>query len=677
MRRALVPVVGIVLAGAPALLSFVWFSTADAMYRHPPTQSPHDIRVSANGSFSPSVLEGIVGDTVNWVSLDEDDSVVPYLSDVIADPCDAANKVTYDPDSLQGPTRLGVPGIFIRGPDPDNDGYLDKGPEIVLLATPCDNDANPAEGPTRKVCDEQDGVPKYLPDEVWAYPGISGELMLMAWKEIETCAGDGDPTNPCYDFTQLGHELDNAVDNGKHLMLSVKTGLGSAPESWLFTTGGVTEVVLKGTNADSENDFSATNCGTDFSMGSFADPDYVTRLDLLIEALGAYVKSDAAWVQAFAGVQLMGVHIATGEFQVVTTAPDSYLNACGKGGFAGAAGTCALGCASAGNGHSVACSDGVLDSYTGDDCVHNTAAWAASGWTSTGLTNFVDNQVDKWHEEFWDELIVRFALKQGGLPGIASSTQYANDDLRDQTGALICAGCTVGDAGIPSSASQVDNIIQRGLSQHPDTQWNMHLGVDPLPIEHDNPASDNCSFAGTPDFLQDPPVITFPIPLIGPVGTQDNCPNKWANNTTITPPRVYMTGFQTNNVSSGGIDTPRDLESALMNIEQNTNAVELDVYLHPVFINHEVNGNGDMNSERDTYPDACPAGYEQTMCYSKSIREHRAELVARRESTTFAHRGKVFPTVHSYTFTAPGTYRFYNPRTCAQGVGKAGVVIIE
>ncbi len=651
------------IVGAVGALAFAAVMLIAATQSTQTTQnlsgSTVSMAINSDGSFSPKSVNINVGDTVTWTSLDPQDSIVPFANDAVVDACDAVNALDVDASSFIGPSRLGVPGVFVRGPDAGNGG-----PEIIAYpGEACDNDLSPRIAGARQFCDDQNRVDQYIPDEMWDYEELSGELVILDWNTIEI-------EDQVFDFSKLGHELDAAADHGKHIMLAIHTGQGEVPNSWLFTTGGVTPVDLKGNNSES---FDALSCGDEWQTGAFTDPDYVRQLNELISALGAYVKSDGAWVQALSAAQLIGVQSGTEEFQVQSSCPDEYLNSCAEGGPVTT-------CNGAGNGHTVAIPDGVLDSYSGDDCACNSATWVKAGWTPEGLVDFVDEQVTSWQSAFWPHLVVRFGLKQAGLPAADGLNNFAGDALKLQDGKTkICPTCTTADDyQVTSSSEQVDMIIERALASHGDTFWAMHFGLDPLPLEftdgRDGAATQNCTWGGTPDLTANPPVIRFPIPLVGPVGTQDNCPNKWAVNPTLTPPTVHMTGFQTNNDHDGGIDTPADLESALMNLERNTNAIELDVYTPILWMNHELNGQGDMNPLREKAP---YIGIDPAMRYSKSLANHVAELVARRESGVFAASGQAFPTTHSFTFTAPGTYRFYNPRTCSSGVGKSGKIVVQ
>ena len=42
-----------------------------------------------------------------------------------------------------------------------------------------------------------------------------------------------------------------------------------------------------------------------------------------------------------------------------------------------------------------------------------------------------------------------------------------------------------------------------------------------------------------------------------------------------------------------------------------------------------------------------------------------------------ASSGKAFPPTYAVTFTAPGTYSYYNPRTCSEGIGRSGKIVVR
>ena len=668
-----------------------------------------NIEVQGNKSFIPSAPTASVGDRGRWISLGRSDSIVP-VDDATAEPCDAASALAVDyegTDEFIGPPRLGVPGLFVRLGD-------DGGPEIINwpgtcsggpLPTPfdtctpdgnancpteacCDTDPSPMIAGSLAYCDDQNGAPEFLLASMWDFDELMGQLFIIDWADIETDDG-------VYDWTRLDHELDIAADHGKFITIAVKTGLGASPGTgaspWLFDDLGapgsaddVTPVILKGTNNDNVNDTTASSCGQDWATGSYTDPAYVAQLDELIMAIGAHVKTNGAWTQAVAATLLIGIHIGTDEFQAQTICLDNFHNACDEG---GTFGTFAGSCGSAGNGHSVSGADGVLDSYSHDDCVCNAGALAMAvngGWAVDTLLNFVQAQTETWQEAFWPHLVVRFGLKQGSLPGAPNTAgavpNFGNDTMLDQTGARICPTCvTTDDNLLVQSTTQVDAIIGRGLNVFGDTFWTMHHGLDPLPLEFPgDPAAQNCTFGALPDLLATPPVIPFPIPLVGPVGTQDRCPNKWANNTTLTPPHPHMTGFQTNNPGSGEIRTPALVESSMLNLERNTNAVYWEGYAGPFWMNHELNDStGDMNPLRES---ACPgSGFDPDMCYSKSAVDHATELINRRDIPNVFENasGKAFPTAWEHTFTAPGTHRYYVPSGCEDDTTPFGTITIN
>ncbi len=634
------------------------------------------ITINPDGSFSPPEVVAHVGDVINWTDLGPQDSIVPYLSKSDADACENENAAAVDFEtSFIGPSRSGIPGLYVRsytarggGPEIIDNFSCGPGPAPYPTGTAgcCDNDPSPAIGSGGEAyCDDQktQSVP-LLPDEMWDYPELMGELVIIDWAEIETA-------DQVFDFSTLTHELDAAADHGKHVTIAVKTGQGSVPDDWIFgdiAGDNITPLELEGNNSEGYT----ANCGANWQYGSFTDPAWVNQLNELITALGTHVKSDGAWVQATSAALLIGLHIGTDEVQVQGSCPDENH-------------------------------DNILDTVGGDACTCNSAVWANAvngGWTPKGVEDFVIDQVAFWQNAFWPDLVVRMGLKQAGLVAADGPTNFAGDHLLLPDGVTpicpTCAGLSDNEQ-LVSSSEQFDNIIERGLETYGDKFWVMHHGLDPLPTEFGAIRSDeqarvsnkrgsssdrvrpdatqNCSWGGTPDLTANPPIIPFPIPLVGPVATEGSCPNKWAVNTTLTPPRPHMTGFQTNNPNDGAINDPASLESSMLNLERNTNAVYWEGYASVFWMNHNFNGsNGDMNPLRETAP---YTGIDPDMRYSKSAVDHNAELIARRESEVFADTGPAFPETYSFVFGERGTYNFYNPRTCSDGAGQAGTIIIE
>jgi hypothetical protein len=492
---------------------------------------------------------------------------------------------------------------------------------------------------------------------MWGYTWLGGDLLIINWDEIETADG-------VYSWTALDHELTAASESGKMVNLSISVGEDGTP-AWLFDPPvNAVEVNLRGNNSNSFSPYSG--CGSNVTFGSpFDAAGYVAEINEFIVDTATHINSDAALRQVLAGWQIMGVNAVSDEFKTFSSCPDDFTNS--------------------GDGHTVTPEDNILDSYEGNDCLCNSKVWAENGWTPEAIALFVSNQLELVQDNFGDNIVVRYGLIQAGLPKVKDSTNFKGDKLRDPTTLLClydpdsdndCLENATNDNQQVASSDQVDGIIASGKASgsNPNAFWAMHFGLGRYPTEDEsNPAPSNCTFGGTVDLINE--VIEYPIPLAGPVGSEPQCPNGWANNTTISPPAAGMSGFQTNN-SGNGIDTPADVESVLLHMERNTNALYLEIYAAIGFyLNELVGGSGDIDPTRDDLP--TPAGIDPEVGYTKSAESHVHELVERRDGGTFTE-ADVFPSQWTHQFSVAGTYYFYNPRTCSTiGTGSWGKIIVN
>jgi plastocyanin len=622
----------------------VWSCTGSASGDRSASRQNTTFTLEADGSFTPSTLTVTVGSTVTWENLQRNDSIVRIPRVAGANPCDLAASYGATADEFSGPIRLGVPGIFIRGPS-----QAGRGPEVIPDTESCDCEPScvPQQTGGFKYCSGQLGVDQYVVTEQWDYPWLNGALIMVDWNTVET-------SQDAYNWTQIEHELTAAAQHGKSVSLALRAGVEGIP-TWLFSANPpVTPVATEDNN---ESNPGPSNCGIDANLASPSDRNYSFHVNNLILHLAAHIKSNAAWWQSLHHIRLMGINNISDEVKLPNSCSDQYTGTVGPDN-----------------------PDGILDTINGDACKCNTKAWADAGYTPDELLEFFAAQQWTIQRAFGPHITIAYPLIQDGLPRVESSTNFVGDTLLDTNGVPLQAGGISSDD--ISSTSQVEDLIASGTSANGDRFLTMHNGLDLLPQEQG--AASNCDYVT--DVFGDEPVIPpqfdvpaqarFPIPLVAaPVAKFPGCPNKWAVNAGLVDPG-YMTGFQVINDLSGAAAH----ESALWNLTINTNATYLEIYAADAwFIHHEIGEDEVLDPVRTSMTLGNGPG-ETVAPYSLTPNQWNDQLVSRRTH----YSGAAFPESHSHTFTNPGTYYFYNPRTCssrpgprAASTGSWGKVVVE
>jgi hypothetical protein len=660
--------------------------------------APHTIIMERqddpDGSWLPTTLDIRVGDTAEFTNLGVGHSVVPVLT-VEADPCHADNAIAYtvdedgDPIGPIGPERFHRSGIFARGPGGAGDG----GPEIIDYtgcagppgsAGCCDVDPSPLVVGDFAYCGAQEGVASVAPQQVWDMDGIRGVLVILDWNQLEV-DGDGD-----WDDSDLISELTSAAERGKAVSLAVRGG-GEATPTWLFEPPvSAYAVELEGNN---DNDPGPNNCGQDYTMGDFTDPAYVQQIEEVITHVASVVKSNGAWKQATTSFTLMGINTISDELKFMKSAPDNYRNCTAADlvdcNAAGGPGSCpgVPECNCATEGACVEEHDGILDSYNGDDCTHNARQWALAGYTPQRLYDFEVAQAAFIRDAFWEGITVKFPLIQGGFMKSQNATNFEGDHLRDPVtlacyvdpdGDDNCAENTADDGAQTNGIRQLEQLIGRLRLELGYGLWVMHFGLGEYPTEVEDtaPAPSNCSWGGVVDLLADPPQVEFPIPLVGDVDQEPQCPNSWAAETSFGDP-PYLTGFQTNN-QGGGMDDGDAVESSFWNLVRNSNAIYEEIYSSMAWFVIETIGGShlEMNPDRRTLgePDV-----DDDVAETLSMNEWNQVLRERREHPIFSEFvGLENPESFTYLFTAEdvGTITIHDPSVCSLGAAPTATITV-
>jgi hypothetical protein len=621
-----------------------------------------------SGGFLPDTLNVIVGDTIQITNLTGRDSLARTTApNVFAE----YGSVT---DEFTGPLRGFPGGVYVRGPSGVGGGGIDDNGPLILdypadcplepgPACDCPTDQSPTQVGARTLCDNEPGQFRALPDEMWGYEEVSGGMITLMVEDLLTTAPTDieDPDDAAYDWRQFDQEWNRAASFGKHAILALQWG--DDTPSWIFDAPyNAVEVVIEdnvsGTNF-------TTNCGSSWSMGSIADPAYTGILNGILTAAGTRAKSNTAWVTATGNIQLHGDNRGTDEFREPSACEDRTPR------------------------------DDILDTVNGDECHCNTRALAVAGVNRTTRLAYVTGQIDHIHNTaFWPELFVQIPLITGGYFSGESDTNYAGDYMCAAGTtppctfeSMLCSTCgatpaiaKANDSLLVSSKNQLTEMIQ--VTQ--DTQgarvaWtNNALNTYPTEVGDNggNGALQNCTWGGTVNLLSDPPGVEFPIPLVGEVTDQSGCPNREANQTSLSdPPR--LTGWQSVN-RGGGIYSPASVQSLAWNLLRNSNAPKVELFPDVLFWNHEENGSdGDMDPTRDDIP--TPSGIDPEVAETFSMEEFDRMLRDRRDNDLFvAQYSGVEPNSYFFDITVDVDHTAANPRTCNLDLGAcAGTLTIN
>jgi len=608
---------------------------------------PHTIssEVQSDGTFVPNTIQPVVSDTIEFTNLDWRDSIVPVTTNV-GEPC--SNVAAYSASSIAGPRRHGPPGIFARVSTSGT-----RGAGIVTLPTACSHDTSPTVVGSDQWCANQSGVPAgQIPTEVYGYTWVAGVILIIDANQIR-------PTNTSvvanWDWTILDWHFNQAAWHGKQVIIGLRYGQEGTPQ-WICTQNGGN--VSCGLVEDTNDGVSASDsdCGTEWLMPSVGDADFATHIDETWAGIATHLKTREDWIQALGGIQGVGVNNVSGEFKWPKSCLDSD-------------------------------NDGVLDTIRGDACTCNTYVMAQLLWSDEALKNFVVARINNAQAAFGFSVPFLNPIIQGGYGGVESPTNFDGDSLcvagtnpancTLNSGAnMLCPACGTtrqiaqnNDNQITGSVPQLEAMIAATQTTDNSPAWWPHYGLGTLALEADQPASSNPSYAAFPNLAGSPPACSFPLALVGPVSQQQQAPNKWANNTTLSPPRPHLNAFQVNN-RGGGIDDIMAFESSMWANTCYTNAVQHQFYADMVWeIHQRVGASGEMNPTRDDSP--TPAGVDPLYGETKTPTEWASEFRARRDAAVLKTvYGQFAPARHSYTITSAGTTYVTIPRRAlSDGIG--------
>ena len=357
------------------ILSTALASAFSCAFAHAAT---HVVKVNADGSFSPAVVNIASGDTVQWTLNGPGDSIIPISWNGVSPGYCSAIK-PYSPGSANeftGPMPQAPSGIFSLSP-------LETGFVVEPAGSVCSVGVPPkATVGSQMLC--RGGVEQATMDATWQDPNLTGVFIRLLWNELHIAPGTADSS---FDFTVLDREISKAVANGKLYSLAIKAGDDGTPE-WLFTNG-VTALKLQdaGTGPDSEE----AGCGAKMTLGNPTSIAYQNHYFDLLRKVAAHIKSRADWYRALAYIKPSGANLFTHENRLPKR-----------------------------------CQTG---------CVCNTEIFAQNGYTPTGLYAFYQAQTNLMAAEFPGKTM-SYALIQDGFPKINDSGGYERSDGTSSGGAL-------------------------------------------------------------------------------------------------------------------------------------------------------------------------------------------------------------------------------------------------
>jgi len=427
------------------VVAALWFPVVSAAV------TTHEIRVLADGTFSPQTTTISPNDSVRFIMHDVRDSVIPALG-VEPNPypaiCAAPKGwVDPDPNNFAGPMPVNVSGIFTLNPNPGEPGLV----QMIGANNPCGQAEVRGHVGNTWLC--ASGMPNATMDATWADPSLVGVFIRLNW-------GDVNPAEGHYKLDGLIAEVEKAVANGKLYSIGIEAGRAGTPD-WIFDTdvvpifsgfppqgqyvefprakggGGVRRLKFQ----DFGSGQFTGDCGAEMYLGSPTDSMYEQHYATMLATIAATLKSNAAWYRALAYVKLSGANLFTAENRLPKR-----------------------------------CEAG---------CICNTRVWSEAGYTPTGLRAFYEHQNAYMHYYFPGKTR-SYALIQDGFPRVDDGGGYV-----DENGGYIDGN----GAAVPNSQigpyKQTQDIIDE--SQAWGTSFAVqHNGLQPRPADCSNPDNAGC-----------------------------------------------------------------------------------------------------------------------------------------------------------------------------------------
>ena len=343
----------------------------------PASAGTHTVRVNADGTFTPAVVNIASGDTVEWQFTGASDSIIPITWDGRSpNQCSAIRPwSSSDPNEFTGPMPEAASGIYTISP-------LETGYVVEPLKSTCPDGLPPrVTAGSEMLC--RGTVAQATMDATWRDPDLAGVFIRLLWNDVQLAPGTADSS---FDFTVLDREIDKAVKNGKVYSIGIKAGSDGTP-AWLFTNG-VTRLGLQDSGTGDEG---GETCGPKMNLGNPTEIAYRNHYFDLLRKIASHIRSRADWYRALAYVKPSGANLF------------SHENRLPKRCLAG--------------------------------CVCNTEVFAQNGYRPSGLYAFYQEQLNVLAAEFPGKTM-SYALIQDGFPKVSDSGAYEKSDGSSSGGPL-------------------------------------------------------------------------------------------------------------------------------------------------------------------------------------------------------------------------------------------------
>ncbi|MCP3138168.1 hypothetical protein [Pyxidicoccus xibeiensis] len=653
------------------------------------------IKVNLDGTFDPPTLDINEGEAVLWV---REDGVPFSTTDAIArigEPGPAHTReqlcgtVAGGPseaegapeENLSGPTRLGLSGIHVLGPqgygyietshpDPDADcntvlnpanlpevRYVDersewRPPTNHLL---CTKEVLDRHGEWVPAADPTQGGISQVVQSVWDNPDIDGVVLRIRWKDLQHYDGSSVVT----DWGPVDQAFREALKRGKMVSINIHAGEDTPP--FIFNDydhfpvimpglqqppeSNVVPVLVKDFGSFRSNGSPPDTCGNELKLGSPADPNYVAKIEGLYEALATHLKADARFFQVLGYVKVSGLNLTTGEARLPRRCLDP--DAAGSPGA----------------------------------CLCNTQIWADTtyGYTPDALYTYYNDIENTILTAFNGEKSLHYMLIQDGFPRVLDPSNYFRDD-----------GGSVG-SGFPGSSEQTEAVLEFGrqgrFAQPGDPNTigddaatgklfvSQHSGLQVHP--RDQGSAQDCLQSVVHPLLVDANGKNYfghdasgLVPLMSGVGS--GCPNSWAAEEGYLG---QLIGYQTTNSTI----EPGELDSALWNMTAASNAMYFELYEEAAWAVGHTRGTGPAAAVLDTegYHPAQGAAWQKNLHEWGQQLHQRRKAIALQQGASFPNMTAPYPTSHAFQFTAPlaagdvNEFWYINPGRCTTSTSAA------
>lgn len=397
----------------------------------------HQIKVHADGSFTPSVLRLREGDTVEWQLNGRTNAIIPAATEPPAGACPTPRSFDpNDPNNFAGPMPVAPSGVFTISP-------LERGHRVERGR--CSFGRPLAAAGEQVLCET--GTPYGTMDSTWRDPHLTGVFIRLLWNDVHKAPGQ-------FDFTLLDREIEQAVRYGKVYLLGFKAGSTGTPD-WIFSTdangrprpnrgGGVTRLKLQDLGDDPTG---RGGCGVPMDLGSPTDPMYQKHYFALLTKVAEHLRTRADWYRALAYIKPGGANLFTHENR--------------------------------------------LPKHCAPGCVCNPQVFAQNGYTPSGLLNFYQQQFALLAKQFPGKAM-SYALIQDGFPLVNDSGGWETAQGASSNGRPLPRGTAQTEAILELGQREHGNLF---VVQHNGIRPQPSRGT--CPNENKHPAKPPYARAGT------------------------------------------------------------------------------------------------------------------------------------------------------------------------------------